>query len=572
MEELKKLLDFDVYSEKFIKIINKDTQKVSFVMNNIQRQIDNKIKEIEAKGKPVRLIILKPRQPGVSTYVQAKYLHKTATAFNKTALVVAHTDKSTNAIFNKTKFMYDNLPAIIKPLRKASNAQELIFDKPSTDKSDGFGLNSRFKIATAGGSGIGRSDTHHFVHLSELAFYEGDAKQIFIGIMQSVPKTKDSCVIIESTAQGFNFFKEMWDKACNKENEFVPLFFSWFDHEEYQMPVTEDERERIMNNLNEYEKTLVELFNLPAERIKWYRWSLENDCQGDTDLMKQENPSTPEEAFLHTGRPVFDLAKVQKRIEILRSRYKTKPFEIGDLEYTGGMVKFISNKYGVVKIFKHPERNQPYTVGSDTAAGLKDGDYSTASVGDNVTCEQVAAIKIHMEPEPFGFELFKLAKYYNNALLCIEVQEDGHGYTTVKEVQKLGYFNQYKRANIDKIHEDKQQTFGWKNTSTTRPVVIDRIRAVVRESPETINDLDTLLDMTTFIYKDSGKPEHEIGCHDDTIFAFALQHEARSQQRAYSAPEPEKWDNTKYTHPSMLIDSTKNPQLKRYYQKKFGRK
>jgi hypothetical protein len=572
VEELKKLLDFDVYSEKFIKIINKDTQKVSFVMNNIQRQIDNKIKEIETKGKPVRLIILKPRQPGVSTYVQAKYLHKTATAFNKTALVVAHTDKSTNAIFNKTKFMYDNLPAIIKPLRKASNSQELIFDKPSTDKSDGFGLNSRFKIATAGGSGIGRSDTHHYVHLSELAFYEGDAKQIFIGIMQSVPKTKDSCVIIESTAQGFNFFKEMWDKACNKENEFVPLFFSWFDHEEYQMPVTEEERERIMSNLNEYEKMLVELFNLPAERIKWYRWSLENDCQGDTDLMKQENPSTPEEAFIHTGRPVFDLAKVQKRIEILRSRYKTKPFEIGDLEYTGGKIKFIPNQYGVVKIFKHPERNKPYTVGSDTAAGLKDGDYSTASVGDNVTCEQVAAIKIHMEPEPFGFELFKLAKYYNNALLCIEVQEDGHGYTTVKEVQRLGYYNQYKRANIDKIHEDKQQTFGWKNTSTTRPVVIDRIRAVVRENSETINDLDTLLDMTTFIYKDSGKPEHETGCHDDTIFAFALQHEARSQQRAYTAPEPEKWDNTKYTHPSILIDSTKNPQLKRYYQKKYGRK
>jgi len=572
VDDLKKLLDFNIYSEKFIKIINKGTEKVPFVMNNIQRQIDDKINEIESQGKPVRLIILKPRQPGVSTYVQAKFLHKTATAFNKTALVVAHTDKSTNAIFNKTKFMYDGLPEFIKPLRKASNAQELIFDKPSTDRSDGFGLNSRFKIATAGGSGIGRSDTHNYVHLSELAFYEGDAKQIFIGIMQSVPKTKDSIVIIESTAQGFNFFKETWDKACNGESEFIPLFFSWFDHEEYQMPVTEDERERIMNNLNEYEKMLVELFHLPAERIKWYRWTLENDCQGDTDLMKQENPSTQEEAFLHTGRPVFNLENVQKRIEQLRAQYKGKPYDIGDLEYTNRKVKFIPNKYGAVKIFKHPEPNKPYTIGSDTAAGLKDGDYSTASVGDNVTCEQVAAIKIHMEPEPFGFELFKLAKYYNDALLCVEVQEDGHGYTTVKTVQSLGYYNQYKRANIDKIHEDKQQTFGWKNTSTTRPVVIDRIRAIVRESPETINDLETLADMATFIFKDSGKPEHESGCHDDTIFAFALQHEARSQQRAYTAPEPQQWDNAKYTHPSMLIDSTKNPQLKRYYQKKYGRK
>jgi hypothetical protein len=572
MDDIKKLLNFDVYSEKFIKIINKDTEKVPFLMNNIQRQIDDKIKEIEAQGKPVRLIILKPRQPGVSTFVQAKFLHKTATAFNKTALVVAHTDKSTNAIFNKTKFMYDNLPEFIRPLRKASNAQELIFDKPSTDKGNTIGLNSKFKIATAGGTGIGRSDTHQYVHLSELAFYEGDAKQIFIGIMQSIPKTKDTMCIIESTAQGFNFFKEMWDKACNGENEFVPLFFSWFDHEEYQMPVTEDERERIMNNLNKYEKMLVELFNLPAERIRWYRWTLENDCQGDPDFMKQENPSTPEEAFLHTGRPVFDLEKVQKRIEQLRARYKARPYDIGDLEYSNGKVKFIPNKYGIVKIYKHPELNLPYVIGSDTAAGLKDGDYSTASVGNNSTCEQVAAIKIHMEPEPFGFELFKLCKYYNDALLCLEVQKDGHGYTTIKEVQRLGYYNQYKRQNKDKIHEDSKQQFGFENTGVSRPVIIDRIRAIVREQIETVNDLDTLLDMTTFIYKDSGKPEHEDGCHDDTIIAFALQHEARSQQRAYVPEQPQQWDKDKYIHPSVLIDSTTNPQLKRYYRKIFGRK
>jgi hypothetical protein len=570
-------LGFPEYAEKCLTIINKNGDKTPFRLNNIQKKIDEAITQLENAKKPVRLIILKPRQPGVSTYIQGKLLRKTTLASNKTALVVAHTDVATNAVFNKAKLMYENLPDVIKPPRKASNSYELIFDKPTNTKvvkGIPLYLNSKIKVATAGGTGIGRSDTHHYVHLSEFAWYEGDIKAIFTGVMQSVPKTSNTYVIIESTARGFNFYKEMWDKARNGENEFIALFFSWFDHEEYQMPVTEDERERIMSSLNEYEKMLVELFRLPAERIKWYRWTLANDCQGDTDLMKQENPSTPEEAFLHTGRPVFNLDNVQRRIEYLRNFYKDSPFDIGDLEFDKETKKitFIPNKYGVVKIFKHPEKDKPYVIGSDTAAGLKDGDYSTASVGDNVTCEQVAAIKIHMAPEPFGVELYKLAKYFNDALICVEVQEDGHGYTTVKEIQRLGYYNQYKRANIDKIHEDKQQPFGWKNTSTTRPVVIDRIRAVVRENPESINDLDTLSDMTTFIYKDNGKPEHETGCHDDTVFAFALQHEARSQQRAYTPETPQQWDTTKYVHPSIKIDSAKNPQIKRYYQKLYGRK
>jgi hypothetical protein len=565
------ILEFKEYSANFINIIDKDGNKVLFKMNNIQRQINNKIEELEAQGKPVRIIILKPRQPGVSTFTQAKFLHKTATSFNKTALVVAHTDKSTNAIFGKTKLMYDNLPQIVKPMRKASNAQELIFDKPSTDKSNKIGLNSKFKISTAGGSGIGRSDTHHYVHLSELAFYEGDAKQIFIGIMQSIPKTKDTYCIIESTANGFNFFHETWEKACNNESEFVPMFFAWFDHEEYQMPVTEEERKQIMSNMNAYEKNMVELYNLPAERIKWYRWTLANDCQGDTDLMKQENPSNPEEAFLHTGRPVFDNDILNKRLEELKLQYKEKLYDTGYIDVIDGRFKFIPDKCGIVKIFKHPEYGTPYILADDPAEGISDGDYSAASMMHNVTGEQVAAIKTRMMPDLFAYELFKLATYYNKALIITEF--NNHGGTVISALQnKFNYYSQYKREDFDEISKTKQQKFGFKTTTVTRPVLIDRCRAIVREHPELLNDIDTIKDMLTFVYSASGKEEAEQGCHDDTVIAYALQHEARTQQRAYAKEQPKPIDDQKYVHPSILIDSTNNPQLKRYYRKIYGRK
>ena len=43
-------------------------------------------------------------------------------------------------------------------------------------------------------------------------------------------------------------------------------------------------------NLSDYEKNLISLYGINFNQIKWYRWKLKNDCSGDTDLMKQENP------------------------------------------------------------------------------------------------------------------------------------------------------------------------------------------------------------------------------------------------------------------------------------------
>ena len=167
----------------YIKIVNKEGSAVNFTLNSIQKQIDAKIEELTAQGKPARIIVLKARQEGVSTYTQAKILCNTVKAKNRNALVVAHRDDSTSAIFEKAKYMYNNLPERIKPLQKASNAKELIFDTPSFYKGNKEGINSKIKIQTAGSDSIGRSDTYYYVHLSEFAFYTGNPKTQLAGIL-----------------------------------------------------------------------------------------------------------------------------------------------------------------------------------------------------------------------------------------------------------------------------------------------------------------------------------------------------------------------------------------------------
>ena len=130
------------------------------------------------------------------------------------------------------------MPEDIKPLQKASNARELVFDIPTYYKGKKEGLNSRIKIQTAGTDDIGRSDTHFYAHLSEFAFYKGNPKKTLSGIQSSVPKVLGTIVLIESTANGYNDFKELWDAAEAGESDFVPMFFAWHDYEEYQMPCT----------------------------------------------------------------------------------------------------------------------------------------------------------------------------------------------------------------------------------------------------------------------------------------------------------------------------------------------
>ena len=155
--------------------------KIPVLMRVIERQ--------RALGKPIRLIVLKARQIGLSTLTEGMLFHRTATSFNTDSLIVAHREDSTNNLFQMSKLFYDELPVPIKPLLKTSNAYELRFENPTKDPSEKKrepGLRSKIRCVTAGGRGIGRSYTCNNVHISEYAFWDGDKKATLAGLLQAV--------------------------------------------------------------------------------------------------------------------------------------------------------------------------------------------------------------------------------------------------------------------------------------------------------------------------------------------------------------------------------------------------
>ena len=199
------------YIEAFLVIKTKENKIVPFTLNTAQRRLYELTEKLRAEGKPIRIIILKSRQMGFSTLTEALIYYKTATRKNVNSFIITHKDEATSNLFNMSKLFQEKNP--IRPMLKNSNAKELIFENPTRnirEKAEFPGLKSKIKCATAGGKGVGRSDTLTNVHASELAFWPGDIGETYAGLMQAVPNTAESMVIIESTANGFNFFKEMF--------------------------------------------------------------------------------------------------------------------------------------------------------------------------------------------------------------------------------------------------------------------------------------------------------------------------------------------------------------------------
>lgn len=503
------------YIETYLKIQSKDTDAgvIPFKFNSVQERVYNAIKEQRSKGKAPRIIILKARQMGMSTLIEGINFAETATNHNTTANIIAHTIDATTNLFNMFKFFYNNLPEQLKPQVLASNAKELVFNN-----KDGTGLNSKIRCLTANAQGAGRSSTVQYVHASEFAFWEGDKNATLAGLLQAVPNTVNSLVVIESTANGFDEFKDLWDKAVNGENDFIPLFFAWYEMSDYRLPYEGFE-------LTQEEEELKAKFNLDNDQLQWRRWCIANNCQGNIDTFHQEYPSTPEEAFVSTGRCVFNSEKINQRLMEIEPPIKRGQFKY---DYNGLAIyniRWEDDPKGCISIFEDVKPQYPYVIGGDTAG--EGSDYFIGQVLDNTSGKQVAILRHQYDEDLYARQMYCLGQYYNFALLGIETN-----FSTFpqKELERLQYPKFYVREVEDTYTHRFNQAFGFKTTKLTRPIIIANLVEIMRDNIHLINDRVTLNEALTFVKNTNGKEEAIEGKNDDTIIALAIAYYIRNQQ------------------------------------------
>lgn len=476
-----------------------------------------------ARRVPVRVLALKARQVYMS-YATALYISRMAMfAEQQNALVYTHEHASTQKIFKYYDEIYKsytppvpNGPAILPRIRRIQ------------DRLMGFDGGGEIAFRSADNTKGGRSSANRHVHLSEYAFWR-DAATLMTGVMASVPKDSGTTIIVESTANGMagDFF-EFWEGQKQKGTGWAPIFFAWWEHPEYTLPLTMP-RIQFQESMSKEEHALMATYRLTLEQVNWRRYVVDTEYKGNADSFRQEYPANAEEAFLMSGRPRFNRADIVRQPII-------KDAPDGELQEVriGSrlMIQFMPTEGGSLRMFRRPEKGHTYVIGADTsegidaangAVGASDPDYSVAQVLDRHSGEQVARYRARVHPAEFGRVLADLGHCYNDAYLIPEANNTG--IATIEELERQDYPQEliyHRERDPDDKSPHPIRRIGWKTTVVTRPQLVSALDGALRESAIYVRDDITRAELYRFVINPKGKPEAAAGAHDDCVIALAL--------------------------------------------------
>jgi len=462
------------------------------------------VKEVQRQynlGLPVRIIVLKARQLGISTVTAGIMYNWTFLHPGIRSLVIAHETEASKNLFDKAKLMWEEWP--YNPLYTESHNSQKTLGWEQTRSS--------IRVATARNTGSGRSFTYHAVHCSECAFWE-EPETLMTGLGQSVPYAHGSIIIIESTANGVGgWFYDEWSKAVQGKTVFVPMFFPWYKHPGYSFRTTLTPLDYVKD-----ERELVTTFDLSPGQIAWRRHTIQNECMNDMNKFNQEYPNTPEEAFLSTGHNAFPLLSIEQC-------YKPMNGARGFLYMRLGRYEFKRDPTSALRIYQYPAEDKrwgQYIVSGDpTRTAFGDG--TCIQVLNMKTFEQVAVFHGFMDPIPFAEEMMKLGRFYNDALLNVEI--NGPGYATIGAIMQSGYPNVWQHRWMDKAPGKISTSFGWQMSYHRKHAATALVINLLAQKALTIHDRTTYEEMKNFVYLPGGElgPASPQG-NDDSVTSLLI--------------------------------------------------
>ena len=545
MIEVKRAIqDPQYFIENGLFIRTKQEALIPFKLNRPQRKVHNLITSLWASNRPIRLICLKARQEGISTYFGGLLFHRTVTRRYVNTVVMAHKDDPSVGLFSMYTLFYQKLPNEVRPLKKYSNKRELNFENPRPDpmlEGSDLGLQSKLAVFTAGSEDLSRSRTIHNLHWSEVAFTKG-AEEVHGVTLSAVPKPPaPSMVFYESTANGpTGLFHDLFGDAWEGKNDWTAVFLAWHELEEYQMPAGPS------FVLDEHENKIREDYDLSFEQMAWRRYVLRNDFRGDEAKFMQEYPSNPQEAFQSTVNAVFDLSAMNEMEEHVREPLAfARTTQDGLVEYAAIPPR---DSNGIVReyteVWAWPSIGVKYILSIDAAGGGSEGDYLVAQVLalEGETIEQVARLTDKIHPAQFAVQCMYLAQAYNMALVSPE--RNAHGAAVVGMFIDKGYY---------KLYRDESGQWGVYVGSINKYELVGKLARTIWQRRLIIHDAVTMNALRSYQEKNG----RFYGKLDD--FVDALRAAMPAAPQAYLSPQhmrervvkKEDWDMTGWTHDTL---------------------
>ena len=498
-------------------IVDKDGHRSPFILNSTQKKVLAEIRRLRALGIPPRLLILKSRQVGCSTLIEALEFHDGLIQDNRSGLVLAHTIKSGRALFRMSRNFHRWLPESMQQHKRIDNIHEIEFDS-----------GSRIQVEVQGDP---RGYTAQSVHLSEFAYYE-NPEDTLVAIMQTVPRTVDSLVAIESTANGVgNKFHRLWTRATGMalddevpedEKGWTPIFIPWFEHEEYQIPL----EGKPFKRTEEEQRFCAELadHHISDEQLKWRRWCISTNLDGDEERFAVEYPANELQAFALSGRPAFDTRAVIYYTDLIANAVRTKTLpptmEIESDPPGIGKVEIVEYERGRLSIFRPPQERCTYVLGADPSEGDPGSDHSPLAVLNQQTLDFDATWYGKAPPDVLAIHAIDLARHYHEALIVGEA--NNHGILFNETLIQMGYPNVYfRKVSAESVAQEIADKPGYLTTTRTREYLFNTLRKYVRMRMGKIPCPHFVAQMQSLIYL-KGIAQAQPGAEKDMLLAAAM--------------------------------------------------
>lgn len=507
-EQIKKVLsDFRLFAKNFIKIVDNSGNVVPFELNEQQQEFIDGMQKFN--------IISKSRQLGFTTMSLGLCLYYAVTKPNTNYLILSYKGDSAKDLFEKLKFMNNNLPR-----KKFKN----IFPSTRRDNRDELLLSngSRIVSTTVGNKDVGRGSTYQYILLSEMAFYSNQEK-ILLSAEQALAKNEESRIVIETTSNGFNYYQKLFNSAWKGQSKYKATFYPFFssayrkqfktEHDEAEKWHKEYYGYRLSEKDLEQEEKMLHKLGANFRFLMWRRWKL---MDMEKNEFMQEFPATPAESFISTGNSVFEQSKILERMNHL-----IEPLSKNEVLRDSDFPKILKQYLGKsLFLFHLPKRNKRYYAGVDVASG-GGADYSTISIFDS-DGQQVASFYNNKIPiYKFAEVVDAIGRFYNYAFLTIE--RNSYGLPLIERVrEQYNYMNMYKQKTFDQRGKRKMQ-LGFMTTVATKAILISDFKENFETGLINIECQETLEQMQIYVETD-GKMGNKKGekNHDDLVISAAL--------------------------------------------------
>ena len=271
-------------------IVDKEGEKRRFVMNYAQHRVYNYLLDHS------RAIILKSRQQGISTFFLISYVDDLLFVDDLNVGMMAQGDAEAKTLLKRAKLAWNEFPQSVRDFLTVSrvndNTQELSLSNGST-----IFVRTSF-----------RSTTLQRLHISEFGKIANAnparAEETITGTLQAIKA--GNIVAIESTAEGDNLFKTMWDTAVERLEQvtmqgkklsaldFYPVFLSWLDDPDCN---SNDDEEELPVHTQYFTEVESKTGRTIAKSQRNFWIAKYRELGGK---ITQEYPATPDEAFQKT--------------------------------------------------------------------------------------------------------------------------------------------------------------------------------------------------------------------------------------------------------------------------------